>query len=66
MVQGSGSAATNGVATITDRIDIDDMYCVEVAEYVGADALHARTQFGVASLLQEFGIADAGWRRHEQ
>jgi hypothetical protein len=66
VVQESGDAATNGVATITDQIDVNDTYCVEVAEYVSARALHARTQFGVDSLLQEFGIADVGWHRRER
>lgn len=66
MVQRRGDAGTNAIATITDQIDSHDTYCVEVAEYVSAHALHVRTQFGVDSLLHEFGIADTGWRRQER
>ena len=62
LVRGSGESATNDVATITDCIDQDDTYHVEMGGDSGALVLHARTQRGVDGLLQEFGVENAGWR----
>ena len=59
LVRGSGESATNGLVMITDCIDEDDTYHIELSGY---GALHARTQRGVDGLLQEFGVENAGWR----
>jgi hypothetical protein len=43
---------------VTDCIDLDDTYHVEIDGY----RLRARTQQGVDCLLQEFTVPDGGFR----
>lgn len=69
LVRWAGQSATKNHAAvqviITDCIDLDDTYHLEMGGYCGSGALRARTQRGVDCLLQEFGIPGGEWRERE-
>ena len=59
LVRFGGQSALNDQAVISDCIDEDDTYHIEMA--AGGDVFQARTQRGVDIMLQELEVVNEGW-----